>query len=115
MVNDMHIDWAVNKHPQPVDQQQSGELLTVTLVSVKDEDPESDEEEEFDEFDPTKSLEEQMYADSDDEKTQPHQARDKVSSVEVGVSYLLPGTWSLLDGPGWQSVVSERREIRQGW
>lgn len=100
MVNGLDVDWVINKHPLPPDEHQSFEILTVTLISIWDEDPESDEEEEFDSLDPNKPLKEQIYADSDDDDSGPHPPRDKISSTRVGLSYLLPGTWSLLDGPG---------------
>lgn len=113
MVNDVDVEWAVNKHPVPSNEHQASEIISVTLISKWDEDPESDEEEEFDSFDPNKPLKEQMYADSGDEDSEPHPPRDKVSSTRVGLSYLVPRTWSLLDGPGWHSVVDERRSIRE--
>ena len=35
--------------------------------------------------------------------------KEKVSSERVRISYLIPHTWTLLDGQGWLSVVANRK------
>lgn len=118
MVEENDVDWVVNRNPLPPDEHDSSEMLSVTLVSKKyeghrDPDESDDEEEEddgFDDFDPDKPLQEYAESDGGDEragesKPEAKLPKEKVSSAQIGLSYLVPRVWSLLDGAGWHSVA----------
>lgn len=122
MVEENDVDWVVHRNPLPPNEDDNSEMLSVTLVSKRyeghrDPDESDDEEEEddgFGDFDPNKPL--QPYAESDDadknasESTaEPKAPKDKVSSEQIGLSYLVPRVWSLLDGAGWHSIADDRK------
>lgn len=118
MVNDLDVEWVVRKHPLPPDEWSFHEILSVTLVSKRYEghrDPSmesdyesSDDEDEFDEFDPSTFDPNRPTPEVSDEQVEKAVRREekeqrrgeKVSSERIGISYLVPRVWGLLDGPG---------------
>lgn len=111
MVDGNAVQWAVHKRPMAPDERDGFGILCVTLVSIRDEDPESDEEEDFEFYDPKKSPEENAETGNEDGETElvtPHPKRDKVSTELVCISDLL-SVWATLDGPGWSGIENERR------
>jgi hypothetical protein len=64
-------------------------VMWVYLLSKRDEYPKDDEE----------SMEQGDVAGMETE------GQDKVSYTAVGISYLVPGVYSLLNGPGWQKFA----------
>lgn len=126
MVDKLAVKWVVRKHALPPDEYDH-EILSVTLVLGKyqghrdpgmSSDCESDEDkdEEFEDFDPQKFDPNKPPPEMTDEQEAKALRREyrnakreeKVSSEQVGISYLVLRAWSMLDGPGWFTIAEDR-------
>ena len=87
MVNKESLD-SIIKSEEPFDFDMFG-VMWVYLISKRDEYPEDDQEAEGEGNDA--AIEEKED--------------DKVSYTSVGISYLIPRVYSLLNGPGWQNFA----------
>ncbi|KAF2175366.1 hypothetical protein K469DRAFT_756269 [Zopfia rhizophila CBS 207.26] len=97
---------SVVKDPMPPEEHDMFGVKWVRLISRYDEDPESDDDEELELFDPSRPLDEQRGDDEEEEDVEtPPPPKDEVSSTRVGLSYLVPRVYSLLEAPGWHSFA----------